>query len=149
MQSLSKKLMTFCAVWWSRLQSISSSSVACDTLDTVLRPSWSTKHSFQMLRKENTVCIISSMIIILIKSLTRILWPAQCFIFPYDCQGRLLSSRVLIVRDSWAENKFPSGMVGGSDMVWGVVRAQYPCTSWFSFFPHIRNHDSSPINLVP
>ena len=50
MQSFSKKLIIFCAVSWSKLQSINSSSVACDTRATVLQPSWRTKHSIYVKR---------------------------------------------------------------------------------------------------
>ena len=43
--------MIFCAVSWSKLQSISSSAVACDTRATVLQPSCRTKHSLLALRE--------------------------------------------------------------------------------------------------
>ena len=77
MQSLSKKFITFCAVCWSRLQSRSSSSVACDTLDTVFSPSWSTKHSLTGLRKIPTSCM----------------WNNRLFTVPYFSVGfsRLVS----------------------------------------------------------
>ena len=65
--------------------------------------------------------------------------------FPCNCQGTLLSPRVLVVRYSWVENKFPLGMVMGSDMVWGVLPAQYPCASCFllSFFSFLPTHKKS------
>ena len=71
--------------------------------------------------------------------------------FPCNCQGTLLSPRVLVARYSWVENKFHLGMVMGSDMVLGVLPAQYPCAScfllsFFPFFPLIRNQDSNLIS---
>ena len=74
--------------------------------------------------------------------------------FPCNCQGRLLSSRVLVVRYSWVENKFPFGMVMGSDMVLGGGSRPIPMCKLLSsqlfccccFFPLIRNQDS---NLIP
>ena len=72
--------------------------------------------------------------------------------FPCNCQGRLLSIRVLVVRYGWVENKFPLGMVTGSDMVLVVGSCPIPmCKSlssqvFFCFFPLVRKQDS---NLIP
>ena len=61
--------------------------------------------------------------------------------FPCNCQGRLLSSRVLVVGYSWVETKFPLGMVTGSDMVLGGGSCPIPmCKVLSSQFFFLSSH---------
>lgn len=65
--------------------------------------------------------------------------------FPCNCQGRLFL-RVLVMRYSWVENKFPLGMVTGSYMVLGGGSRLIPMCKCFLlsfFFVFLPTHKKS------